>query len=99
MFSWTEATKALAGISIAAIGVFVGRLAWHADQVRSGLRPFFSRELLLELPIVAGISLLVWSASEFWGLGQGTAAGIGTIAGWLGPRGIEVIAVSWLKRK
>ena len=99
MSTWPEMMKVLAGFGLSVLGVFTGRLAWHADQVRRGHRRFFSREFMLELPVIAGISLLVWSASEYWGLTPGAAAGIGTLAGWLGPRGIEVVAVSWWKRK
>lgn len=91
MQSWPEFMKALTGLGLAAVGVITGRLAWHADQVRRGHRQFFSRELMLEIPIIAGVSLLVWSAAEFWGLTTGAAAGIGTVAGWLGPRGMEVL--------
>lgn len=97
--SWPEFMKALTGLGLAMFGVFTGRIAWHADQVRRGHRQFFSKELLLEIPIIAGVSLLTWGAADYWGLSPGAAAAVGTLAGWLGPRGIEVIVCAWWKKR
>lgn len=78
-------------VSAFAAGGLIGRLAYHATQVKAGKRRFWSPVLIIELPIavfcgVAGGSLGIY-------LEQPTivAFGLCSLSGYLGPRGIEAI--------
>lgn len=93
---WLRATGA--ALAMIATSVLAGRLAWHADQVRRGRRRLWSRELLLEGPAVAALALLTWAATDYLALSPGQTSGVGVILGWLGPRGIEALAIRLWRR-
>lgn len=90
----TSATLWLIGAS-----VYAGRLMYHAEEVRAGRRRFWSRDLLLDLPVVAGMSFLTWGLVEHWGLSTAGAVVLGPVLGWLGPRGTRAMIEVWLRLK
>ncbi len=89
----------LSGLGLIGAAVWWGRMMWHAEEVRAGRRRFWSRDLLLDLPVVAGMSLLAWGAVEWWSLGPGVGAAIGVTLGWLGPRGLRATVEWWVRRR
>jgi len=94
---WLRTVGATALVILASVAA--GRLAWHADQVRRGHRRLWSREILLELPVIAAMACLAAALVDYWHLSSGQAGGVGVALGWLGPRGLEVLLVRlWRSR-
>lgn len=84
--------KLVAGAGTILLWVALGRVMWHANETRLGRRRFWSKNLLLEIPVAIGMSGVAWGAVEYFGLQSGQAAAIGVVIGWLGPRGVEELA-------
>ncbi len=70
----------------------IGRLMWHSGEVQRGRRRFLSWELVWEMPVAAGMTLIGLGVSDYLGLGVMPTAAIVSTATYLGPRGLEVIA-------
>lgn len=81
------------------IAVGAGRLMWHSGEVGRGRRRFFGRELALEAPIIAGMTFLLLGVADYLSLSVNQAAGLGSVLGWLGPRGVEVLVFRFAGRK
>lgn len=81
------------------IAVGAGRLMWHSGEVGRGRRKFFGRELALEAPIIAGMTFLLFGVADYLSLSVEQAAGLGSVLGWLGPRGVEVLVFRFAGRK
>lgn len=89
--------KALIGAFLTLLAVWWGRLMYHAEEVRAGRRRFWSWDLLLDLPVVAGMFFVSWGAVEWFQLGPGMGAGVGAVLGWLGPRGLRAAVETWIR--
>mgnify|MGYP002882526481 CR=1 FL=1 len=67
----------------------LGRLMFHTREAQAGRRRFWGRELLFELPMAIGMSLIGYSLGEWLSLPGAVSAGmIGALA-YLGPRAID----------
>jgi hypothetical protein len=92
-----EAVNGLPASLLIAVGA--GRLMWHTGEVRQGRRKFLGRELALEAPIILGMTFLLIGVADYLGLSAAQSGGLGTVLGWLGPRGIEVALYKFVNRK
>lgn len=81
------------------LGAFIGRLMWHSSEVRKMRRKFWSRELLLEAPIVCGMALMGEGAAAWFGIDGPTKALVIGGLSWLGPRGMEALFMRWFGTK
>ncbi|MEN2980850.1 phage holin family protein [Tistrella bauzanensis] len=87
LWAWLRQVMDLLGVTM--VLAYLGRLAWHADQVQRGRRRFFSKHLWWELVAAVAIGIVADGAVAYAGLtGAPRTAAIVTIA-YLGPRGLE----------
>lgn len=76
-----------AGTTIA--GALVGRLMWHVNEVKSKRRSFFGKEMLWEIPIVAGMAIIGDATADWLGLSDNATIGFVAMLAYLGPRWFE----------
>lgn len=89
MSDWTETMMAaLAKAWPLGAGV-IGRLMFHTREAQAGRRRFWGRELLFELPMAVGMSLIGYSLSQWLALPGPVAAGVIGALAYLGPRAID----------
>lgn len=77
----------LGGTATTLIGAAMGRLMYHAGEVKAKRRRFFGREILWEVPIAVGMAIIGEGVASYFGLGQPVRT---AILAYLGPRGSEV---------
>lgn len=70
---------------------FLGRLVWRSYQAIANRRRFWSADLLWELPTAFLCAICVASLAAYLSLPFEVANGLAGVAGWLGPRGMEVL--------
>lgn len=93
--SWLQALAGALGLSV--MGVALGRMAYHAEEVRAERRKLVSLHLVLEVPIIGAMSLLTWGIGAYFELGVSGVAALGPLLGWMGPRGMQWLLVrTWL---
>ena len=80
-------------------GALMGRLMWHSSEVRKNRRRFWSRELLLEAPIVIGMALMGEGVTAYLAIDGPTKALVIGGLSWLGPRGMEALFLRWFGSK
>lgn len=76
----------------------LGRFLYHARLVRLGRRRFWGRELWWEVPTAALCAIVGGGLAEYFALPPLAVHAVVGVAGWLGPRGIEVAAIRVLDR-
>jgi LydA holin phage, holin superfamily III len=69
----------------------LGRLMYHASLVQRGHRTFWSPLLALDLIIAFGMSVITFGLCDYLGLTGAVSAGLGGVAGYLGPHAIDRI--------
>ncbi|WP_027967306.1 hypothetical protein [Halomonas halocynthiae] len=75
--------------------VIMGFIAKIAAEIKSGEREkFFTRRLLLDVPAMAVMFAIAAGVSERYGLVGWQSTGVGMIAGYVGPRGIDIILMA-----
>lgn len=87
-----------AWIWVALAGV-LGRLIYHSGQVQMGKRKFWSKELMLELPVALGMGFIAHGVCKYFGLVPDVETAAAILAGYLGPRGIDVIVTKYIGKK
>lgn len=87
------------GIGATIGGALLGRIMWHAQEVRKDRRRFFGPELLWELPVAGGMGFIGEGIAGWLSLGQPVSTGIVVGLAYLGPRGAEVLFTKWFDRK
>ncbi|MTJ81721.1 MAG: hypothetical protein F8N37_11985 [Telmatospirillum sp.] len=78
---------------------YLGRLTFHTREVRAGRRHFWSADLILDIPTAAGMALLGYGIADYWHLSGPASHAITGVLGYLGPRGVEVLAGWWVRRR
>jgi LydA holin phage, holin superfamily III len=68
----------------------LGRLMYHADQVKRGKRAFWSFVLVMDLIIAAGMGLVSWGLCVWAKIDGPAQAALIAVAGYLGPHIIDV---------
>ncbi|MBD9372126.1 phage holin family protein [Rhizobium sp. ARZ01] len=81
------------------IGAFIGRIMWHAQEVKKARRKFLGRELIWELPIAVGMALIGEGLASWFQFGQPVSTGLVAALAYLGPRGAEVLFMKWFGAK
>lgn len=81
------------------IGAFIGRIMWHAQEVKKARRKFLGRELIWELPIAVGMALIGEGLASWMQFGQPVSTGLIAALAYLGPRGAEVLFMKWFGAK
>lgn len=81
------------------IAATVGRIMFHAQEVRRAKRKPFGKELIWELPAALGIGMLADGVSSYMGASGSTATAVAVGLGYLGPRGIEALFQKWFEKK
>ncbi|MBD9372767.1 phage holin family protein [Rhizobium sp. ARZ01] len=81
------------------IGAFIGRIMWHAQEVKKARRKFLGRELIWELPIAVGMALIGEGLASWLQFGQPVSTGLVAALAYLGPRGAEVLFMKWFGAK
>lgn len=83
------ATSALAA-------AIVGRLAYHTRMVQQGERAFFSKAMLLEIPIVVFTYVLGTGVADYFGIHGTTAGAAVAVISYFGPGAIQWAAETYL---
>lgn len=83
------------GAATTLIGAFIGRIMWHAQEVKKARRKFLGRELLWEMPIAVGMALIGEGLASWMQFGQPVSTGLIAALAYLGPRGAEVLFMRW----
>lgn len=78
---------------------FAGRMMWHVAQVRQGRRRFWSLELLFDAPVVVSMFFIGIGLAEYFKLGFYGTCGLVAALSYLGPRGVETLAMRWVDKK
>lgn len=73
------------------LAAVLGRLMYHANEVKHGRRAFWSVELAMDLLIAAGMGLIAWGGCVWGGLEGPPAAALIAVAGYLGPHALDVL--------
>lgn len=76
----------------------LARLLWHWRQVTLGRRRFWSWALLWELPTAVLCAIAAGGITEYLNLAPLGTQAVAGAAGWLGPRGLEVLLSRLLER-
>ncbi len=92
--------KLLGGAGTALVAAVVGRLMWHAVEVRSRRRPAFGLFLVWEVPMAIGMALIGDGAGEYLDLTDSQTVALIAVLSYLGPRGIcAALERWWVARK
>lgn len=91
--------KLLGGAGTAVVAATVGRLMWHANEVRSGRRPAFGVFLLWETPMAIGMALIGDGAGEYFNLTDTQTVSLIAVLSYLGPRGVFHVLEKWWSGK
>ncbi|MDR3439887.1 phage holin family protein [Telmatospirillum sp.] len=78
---------------------YLGRLTYHTREVRAGRRRFWSADLILDIPTAAGMALVGYGVTDYLQLSGPASAAMTGVLGYLGPRGVEVLAGWWVRRR
>lgn len=73
----------------------LARLLYHRRLVRLGKRRMWSWELAWEPPTAALCAILAGGIGEYFTLGFVATHAIAGVVGWLGPRGLEIVAARY----
>lgn len=92
-------TKIAGGTFTTLVSAFVGRLMWHAGEVRRGSRRFFGWELVWEVPVAIGMAIIGEGLAHYFELVQPASTAVIAGLAYLGPRGVEALLSKWLARK
>lgn len=80
----------------ALVAAVVGRLAYHTRMVQQGERKFWSREMLLEIPIVVFTYVLGIGVADYFGFRGTTAGAVVAVISYFGPGAIQWAAETYL---
>lgn len=86
-----EIKQIIASSTLAFFLAFLGRMAWHLEQVRQNRRRFFSMYLLWEVCMALCVAFVVDGIATYFGFTGKPAMAVMVILSYLGPRGIEAI--------
>lgn len=81
------------------IGATLGRIMFHAQEVKKNRRRPFGKELVWELPTAVGVGMLADALTNYLGVASPIGTGIAVGLGYLGPRGIEVLFMRWFDKR
>jgi len=70
----------------------MGRLMWHAREVRQGRRKFLSVEILWDVPIAIGMAIVAEGIGAYFEFSRPITSALVAVCAYLGPRGFEVWA-------
>ncbi len=80
-----------------AVLTLYARILWHRNLVAKGDRQFWGRELIWEL-VTAGLCFVIsMGIVDYYGFSIKGACAVGTVIGWLGPKGLQAIILSAFK--
>lgn len=80
------------------IGATLGRIMYHAQEVKKSRRSVFSKELIWEMPVAVGIGMIADAIGAYFGVIGPVGTGLAVGMGYLGPRGLEVLFTKWFDR-
>jgi hypothetical protein len=92
------------GVALAIAAALMGRVLYRADAHRRGLRPFLSRDWLVELPTIVVMAVVGKGLAEALVSGGlipagGWAEAAVIVAGaYFGLRGFEAVLLAWIAR-
>lgn len=84
---------------LVAAGGILGRLIYHSGEVKMNRRKFFSKELVLEVPIALGMGFIANGVCVYFELTGEINTGAAILAGYLGPKSIDLIFDKVLEKK
>ncbi|WP_343561709.1 phage holin family protein [Kiloniella sp. b19] len=90
---WTTLWNSLLGLLPVA---FIARLLVHNKLVKAGHRRFWSMALVWELPTAIFCAVVGGALANHFQLEGMVTHGVVGAVGWLGPRGVEVLAAQCL---
>lgn len=92
-----EAMQSMLGGGLTAfLSALVGRLMWHAGEVRAKRRPVLCLSLIWELPMAFGMALIGDGLGAYLDLSRGSTVGLIVVLAYLGPRGVAAIFERWI---
>lgn len=92
-----EALQSLfGGAATSFIGAAVGRLMYHAREVRAKRRKVFSMDLVWEVPTIFGMALIGEGIANFLGLTGATVTGAITVVSYMGVKWVETVIEAWV---
>jgi hypothetical protein len=92
------------GLWLALAAAALGRVLYRADAHRRGLRPFLSRDWLVELPTIVVMAIVGKGiaesliAAQVMPAGGWTEAAVIVAGAYFGLRGFEALVLLWLDR-
>lgn len=92
------------GVALALIAAAAGRVLYRADAHRRGLRPFLSRDWLVELPTIVVMAAVGQGLAEalvaagFIPAGGWAEAAVIVAGAYFGLRGFEAAVLAWIAR-
>lgn len=89
----------LGGAATAIFSATIGRLMWHAQEVRARRRPILSLDLLWEIPLCIGMALIGDALSAYLAFNREVGVGLIAVLAYLGPRGVGAMFERWMARK
>ena len=96
LLEYIEQISATAGAVAAGL---VGALMKRAHLTRENGKPFWTRDIFIEIPIAIGMGIIGAGLAEVMGLTGMPAAAITAMSGYLGPPAIDWVFKLTLERK
>ena len=99
-WEWLKSFQDLfVGLGLPIVAAALGRLIWHSQEVKKNNRSFWSWLLLVEMVFAIFCGIIGAGTAEFFELGPKATAAAAGIAGYLGPRGMEVLLLKIVVRQ
>jgi len=92
--------SAWAGGAVATlVGATIGRLMYHAGEVRKMNRKPFDKNLIWELPVAVGMGIIADGLAAYFALDRTVSTSIAVGVGYLGPGGVQALFLRWFEKK
>lgn len=92
-------SNAIGGAATTLVAAFVGRVMFHAGEVRAKRRRILSFDLAWEVPLAIGMALIGDALGDYLDLENTVRVGLIAVLSYLGPRGASAMFERWMTRK
>lgn len=92
-----QALAAVGGLATVCVA-FLARILQHHRLVKGGHRRFWSWDLAWEAPTAVLCAVIGGGLAHFFNLDPLFQNGMAGLVGWLGPRGVEQLIVTFARR-
>lgn len=81
------------------VGATIGRLMYHAGEVRKMKRKPLDASLVWELPVAVGMGMMADGVASYFGVDRSVSTAISVGFGYLGPGGVQAIFAKWFEKQ